>query len=115
VCSIFEGEKTSKITRHCGPLTTEELLAGIPKPPPRLPNAHPDRYLAKLVIDPAGAKYALVAECLDLGNPEIRWFVAELDQAGGNPDGRTFFTHSLTDTNRFAQQDKDGVWREVSV
>jgi hypothetical protein len=109
VCSIFEGEKTSKITRHCGPLTTDELLSGIPKPPPRLPKAHPDRYPAK------------IAHRIGLGDVVITHPVPDNGCAAfqrlGHPDvnGSTDLDTLHIYPNRYAQQGTDGIWREVEV
>jgi hypothetical protein len=95
------------ITRHYGPLTTEELLSGIPKPPPRLPKAHPDRYLGQIVIGPHHRGEAIL-----IGRPKAGFVNLLFDDGSAS-----VFEVSNSDeyTNRYAQQDKDGVWREVEV
>jgi hypothetical protein len=110
VRTIMGGEIHEKIVRYYGPLTSDELLAGIPKPPPRLPKAHPDRYLAPI----AKAKYEDIDGLV---------LVSSIDRDGDVPiatlDGgpNDFWTASYLSVypNRYAQQGTDGVWREVEL
>ena len=109
--TIMGGEIPEKITRYYGPLTTDELLAGIPQPPPRLPKAHPDRYLAS-VADMGDVLVAIPAAKPDEEDGIPRWLIHEIGTDWWSTAERSELDF-LPD--RFAQQDTDGVWREVEV
>jgi hypothetical protein len=106
---VRSSNMSGEITRHYGPLTTEELLSGIPKPPPRLPKAHPDRYTAQIAHRIGLGDVVITHPAPDHGEVEC--------QLLDNPSVRDSMSLSILHIfpNRFAQQDTDGVWREVSV
>ena len=95
------------IVRHYGPITADDLLNGIPKPPPRPPKAHPERYLAQFARD-AGHKDIIV-----IGTD--RKFHTQLLFCGGSAGGFSEDQYMLI-PNRYAQQDPiTGIWHEVDA